>query len=435
MKTVSPNDRRVNRWQNLSIFLLALSAVFLFANLPLFGVLSDRSLLELARDRIRRENIVAQTERSSASLLALPVRMVYTNDFARLGADALTTLSDEFEHAGTYLGEALGSAYDTEPISEQDFLAALRDEGLYFDFTTSFPSDVLSELLGVSLTEDGLASVRRMLLSPAGEGDAVLYAQDGAGQSYRFSTAVSSPALVDFLAARSGNSADFAFMLGAAYEQLSPYTLVLSDPPPRGTLSATNVLSGSEDAFLRHAEFNAHTENRFTESSGTVIVREVSNALYLRPDGTVDYQGSAAAPDSLYFVSAADPGAPTLAEAAAAAQNLASTLLQDVLGDAVLCLSGASAEGERCEISFDLMANGTPIRFSDGSHAVTVTTEGQVVTAFTLKARGYTLTEDTALLLPFAQAAAIARAWEGAELFVAYVDTGAESVLPAWIAE
>ena len=108
MKAVSPNDRRVNRWQNLSIFLLALSAVFLFANLPLFGVLSDRSLLELARDRIRRENIVAQTERSSASLLALPVRMVYTNDFARLGADALTTLSDEFEHAGTYLGEALG---------------------------------------------------------------------------------------------------------------------------------------------------------------------------------------------------------------------------------------------------------------------------------------------------------------------------------------
>ena len=64
-----------------------------------------------------------------------------------------------------------------------------------------------------------------------------------------------------------------------------------------------------------------------------------------------------------------------------------------------------------------------------------MTTEGQVVTAFTLKARGYTLTEDTALLLPFAQAAAIARAWEGAELFVAYVDTGAESVLPAWIAE
>ena len=109
--------------------------------------------------------------------------------------------------------------------------------------------------------------------------------------------------------------------------------------------------------------------------------------------------------------------------------------MQDALGDAALYLSAATFEGERCEISFDLMANGTPIRFSDGSHAVTVAIEGQVVTSFSLKARSYTLTEDTTLLLPFAQAAAIARVWEGTELFVAYIDTGAESVLPTWIAE
>ena len=240
---------------------------------------------------------------------------------------------------------------------------------------------------------------------------------------------------MDFLDARSGNSADFAFLLGSAYEQLSPYTIILSDPAPRGTLGAANALSGSEDAFLRRAEFNAHTENRFTESSGTVIVREGSSALYLRPDGTVDYQGGAAAPDSIYFVAAAETGSPTLAEAAAAAQNLASTLLQDFLGDAALYLSDASADGERYEIFFDLMANGTPIRFSDNSHAVSVTIEGQRISAFTLKARSYSLTEDTALLLPFAQAAAIARVWDGAELIVAYVDTGAETVLPTWIAE
>ena len=427
--------KRVNRIQNLVIALLTLSALLLFANLPMFGTLSDQSLLALARDRIRRENLPAETDASGAAALAFPVRMVYTNGFARLGADAITTLSDEFEHAGTYLGEALGSAYDAELISEDAFLDALRGEGLYFDFTTALPSDILSGLLGVSVPEPELASVRRMLLSPAGAEGAPLYVQDGAGRHYRFSTAVSSTALVDFLDARSGNSADFAFLLGAAYEQLSPYTIILSDPAPRGTLTASNALSGNEGTFLRRAEFNAHTENRFTESSGTVIVREVSSALYLRPDGTVDYQGTAAAPDSIYFVAAAESGAPTLAEAAAAAQNLASTLLQDFLGDAALYLSDASADGERREISFDLMANGTPIRFSDGSHAVSVTIEGQRVTAFTLKTRSYTLTEDTALLLPFAQAAAIARVWDGAELIVAYVDTGAESVMPTWIAE
>lgn len=435
MKSASKKDRRLNRIQNLAIVLLTLSAFLLFTNLPMFGALSDQSLLELARDRIRRENLPVETDASGAASLVFPVRMVYTNGFARLGADAITTLSDEFEHAGTYLGEALGSAYGAVSISEDAFLDALRSEGLYFDFTTALPSDIVSGLLGVSVPEPELASVRRMLLSPAGAEGAPLYVQDGAGQHYRFSTAVSSTALVDFLDARSGNSADFAFLLGSAYEQLSPYTIILSDPAPRGTLGAVNALSGSEDAFLRRAEFNAHTENRFTESSGTVIVREGSSALYLRPDGTVDYQGGAAAPDSIYFVAAAETGSPTLAEAAAAAQNLASTLLQDFLGDAALYLSDASADGEHYEIFFDLMANGTPIRFSDNSHAVSVTIEGQRISAFTLKARSYSLTEDTALLLPFAQAAAIARVWDGAELIVAYVDTGAETVLPTWIAE
>lgn len=435
MKSASKKDRRLNRIQNLAIVLLTLSAFLLFTNLPMFGALSDQSLLELARDRIRRENLPAETDASGAASLVFPVRMVYTNGFARLGADAITTLSDEFEHAGTYLGEALGSAYGAVSISEDAFLDALRSESLYFDFTTALPSDIVSGLLGVSVPEPELASVRRMLLSPAGAEGAPLYVQDGAGQHYRFSTAVSSTALVDFLDARSGNSADFAFLLGSAYEQLSPYTIILSDPAPRGTLGAANALSGSEDAFLRRAEFNAHTENRFTESSGTVIVREGSSALYLRPDGTVDYQGGAAAPDSIYFVAAAETGSPTLAEAAAAAQNLASTLLQDFLGDAALYLSDASADGEHYEIFFDLMANGTPIRFSDNSHAVSVTIEGQRISAFTLKARSYSLTEDTALLLPFAQAAAIARVWDGAELIVAYVDTGAETVLPTWIAE
>ena len=224
-------------------------------------------------------------------------------------------------------------------------------------------------------------------------------------------------------------------MLDSSYANLASCTLVLSTPAERSTLSVSNALSGNEDVFLRRAEFNPHTENRFTESSGTVIVREVSSTLYLRPDGTVDYQGTDAIPESLYFVSAASPDAPTLSEAATAAQRLMLTLLQDSLGDASLYLSNAIPSGNGFEITFDLMVDGTPIRFSNGSHAAVVTVEGQRITAFTLKARRYALTGDTPLLLPFAQAAAIARVWRGAELLVAYVDGGGETVAPAWIAE
>lgn len=434
-RSADPQARRVNRLQNLTIVLLTLSAIFLFASLPLFGALSDRSLFALARDRLRSESIVATPDAPEAQHLVLPVRIVYTNDFARLGADSLTTLSDEFELSGTYLGEAIGSADSMLAVSESAFLSALRAEGLYFDFTAAFPSDILAELLGVTVPELAPDSVRRMLLSPNGEDDALLYIEDGAGQHYRFSTAVSSPTLVDFLVSRSGNSADFAYLLGPEYAQLSPYTLVISDSAPRLTLEAANALSGSEDDFLRRAGFSTHPENRFTESSGTVIVREVSSALYLRPDGTVDYQGVEVAPDSVYFVPSAVPGMPTRVEAASGAQAAVAALTRDLLGDAELYLSGAQGSGSRYEITFDLMVDGTPVRFSDGSHAAVVTVNAQSITAFSLKARRYTLTERSTLLLPFSQAAAIARVWNGSEPIIAYVDAGGEEVPPAWIAE
>ena len=426
--------KRLARLQNLAIILLTLSMVLLIANLPLFGALSNQSLWELARGRAERER-AASPDTPDVSRLAFPVRIVYTNSFARLGADALTTLSDEFERAGTYLGEAVGSSGGAAPVSEAVFLTALRGEGLYFDFPTAIPAKILSDLLGADVPVPELSGVRRMLLCPEAGQDATLYVQDGALGHYRFSTAVSSPALTDYLASQSGNSADFAFLLGEAYAGLSPYTLVLSDPAPRVALSASGLLAGNEDAFLRRAGFSAHAENRFTESSGTVIVREVSSTLYLRPDGTVDYQGGSAAADSPYFVPAAEPDAPTLVEAATAAQTLVTMLLQGELGDAGLYLSGVRSEGARFEITFDLMANGTPIRFSDGSHAVSVTVEGQHVSAFTLKARRYDLTDEPTLLLPVALGAAIARVYDGAELIVAYVDAGAERVLPVWVAE
>lgn len=426
--------KRTDRLQNLAIVLLTLSTALLIMNLPLFGALSDRSLLELARDRMER-GVELPAEAPAPARLAFPVRMVYTNSFARLGADALTTLSDEFERAGSYLGEAIGSANGAAAVGEGNFLSALRGEGLYFDFTAALPAELLSDLLGIRISAPELSSVRRMLLCPEPDGDATLYVQDGATAHYRFATAVSSPALTDFLASQSGSSADFAFLLGEDYAQLSPYTLVLSDPAPRGVLSASNALAGDEDAFLRRAGFNAHAENRFTESSGTVIVRDVSSTLYLRPDGTIDYQGAGADPDSVYYVPAAAQGAPTLVEAAGAAQSFVATLLRDELGDAELYLSGTHGENGHYEITFDLMAGGTPIRFSDGSHAVSVTVEGQHIASFTLKTRSYTLTNEPALLLPVALSAAIARVYKGAELFVAYVDTGSESVLPVWIAE
>lgn len=430
-------SRRMNRLQNLAIALLTLSAVLLFLSLPLFGSLSDQSLTQLLRGRLLREAEAAEGSEPGTVTPVFPVRMAVSNGFVRRGGELLTTAGDEFDRAGAFLGEALGSAGEETAVTETAFLAALREEGLYLDFTAdAMPTELLSALLGVEARPGGFERVRRLLLTPAASETAALYVQDGTGRVIlRYSTAVSSAALSEFLASGGGREADFAFLLGPAYAELSPCTLIPAAPVSHAALEASNALSGSEDTILLRAGFNTHAENRFTESSGTSIVRELSSTLYLRPDGSVDYQGGEAEPGSLFFVRAALPDETTAAEAASAAQNLVSTLLQGLTGDASLYLSGLRGEAGRWEFSFDLMADGVPIRRSDGSHTATVTVEGRSVIAFSLKVRRYALSGETVMLLPPAQAAAVARVWDGAELMAAYVDTGAESVLPSWIAE
>lgn len=90
-------------------------------------------------------------------------------------------------------------------------------------------------------------------------------------------------------------------------------------------------------------------------------------------------------------------------EAVAGAQRLAFTLLRDVSGDAELYLSEIDSSNKRFTVSFDYAVGGTPLRFSDGSHAATVTIEGQTITEFSLHCRSYTLSDSPALLLPIRQ--------------------------------
>lgn len=426
----------VNRVQNLAIALLTMSALFLSASLPLFGPLSDKSLVDLTRARLQHETTNVRSETREVTTLASPVRIVFTNSYARFASDALTTYSDDFEHAGTYLGEAIGSAHDMARVNERDFLAALRGSGLYFDFTAALPVEVLCSWFGVAIPSYDLDSVRRALLCPAEGDDAVLYLQNGAHVCRRFETAVQSSALDDYLSALDGNGAEFAQSLGANYAALSPYTIALREPDRREVLSAALALNESAaTAFLRRAGFSTRAENRFIEASGTVLVREVSGTLYLHPNGTAAYQGGAAEEGSLYFVPAAEASAPTLTEAVTAAQELALTLLGDLSGDASLYLSGVTRRVGGYEVSFDYLVGGTPVRFADGAHAMTLTIDGQSVTAFTLRARHYALTGESALQLPLLQAAAVARVYRNAELSVAYVDGGGDTVEPIWVAD
>jgi len=75
----------------------------------------------------------------SLAALAVPVRIVQSNDFIRSGLDALTTADDAFETVGSFLGEGIGSARGLSSVSENTFLSALDGSGLYFAFACDLP--------------------------------------------------------------------------------------------------------------------------------------------------------------------------------------------------------------------------------------------------------------------------------------------------------
>lgn len=418
--------------QNIAIAALTLSALFLLMQTPLVGGLAGKTPYELAQDWFADDTAPESSVTADPTELALPVRVVFTSEYARFGLDAITTLDAEFEQAGVFFSEALGSAETFAPCQEDILLAAVRTSGLYLDLDAETPLELLAGILGVTAPKTDLLRITRMLLCPAEDGSAILYLQDSEQGCFSARTAVSSGTLAESLAALDGNGADFAFALTGDYAQLSPYTLIFPDPSARCTLSAESAITDTSE-FLRLAEFNPHTENSYTDSSGTTVIQQVYGMLQLQPDGTVFYQGDSAEAGSLYYVAAADAGKPTMSEAISAAQRLTFTLLRDSCGDAALYLSGYEGGSKRCTVTFDYVVDGTPLHFSDGSHTAAITIVGQTITAFSLHCRRYTLSDSAALLLPVRQAAAIAAGrYLNAELRVCYDDRGADTVGVSW---
>lgn len=424
-------SERVKGWlQNLAILLLSLFAAFLLSKTPLFGQNG-----ELFDRLAAADTQVGAAPTLSTAAAAAPVRMLLTGEYTRVGYDAVTTLGDEFEYAGTYLGEAIGSAYNPAAAQEVDLRHALSVQGICFDFTAPLPLELIAAWLGVEAPQNvQLDAVRRCLLRADGE-RVLLLLQDEQQGIWRFSTALDAAALREYLSAAEGASAEFAVTLGEDYAALAPYTMVYSGVAARPVLAASSA-GLSTATILSAAEFNAHTASRYYESeSGALVVVQSLRVLRLGADGSVSYQGGTAESGSLYYVPA-DDGAPGVFAQVSAARTLLNTLCADALGDASLYVSGYERGSNGCTVYFDCMAQGTPIRLSGGGHAGFVTIEGQSITAFSLRLRRYDATQEDSLLLPMTLSSAIAAGhYEGCELIVAYVDSGGETVSAAYLAE
>ena len=424
--------RRIRRdfWQNITITLLSLSAVVLFARTQLY----DRALPSYLQPFHESSTIASSVISSQDAILTAPVRVAVSGPYGRYGSVTLTTstTAEEFSPLGTLLGEALSSAQMYTPCQEQDFFTALSSPSVYYDFLHPLPLSILAGMVNAQ-GEEAL-QVRHLVITSPGAAQVLLYLLDSTGKYLCCTTALTPQALEHIIGGFEQGNAMFAYDAHSRYEEdaqaLYPLSLFLPDAPPVLPELTADPSISSADQILSSLEFNPHTNYRWTESSGTQVITDGDRMLRIRTDGTLRYQSGGS--DTLSIES--KNALPSLWEAANGVSSLLSGLLPPS-AEAQLYLKEISRTGQETRLVFDYQYSGVPIRFSSGESAAEVILSDASVSSLRFTFRSYTASDSQASLLPLRQAMAIAAKKPEAELMIGYADHGQAQVLPQWLSE
>ena len=274
-------------------------------------------------------------------------------------------------------------------------------------------------------TEDTASA--RVLVVAAGTAGVDVYVWDGEAAYRRCTTAVLRESLETVVSRYELGNAAFAFE--TLQGEIAPYCLFLEAEPALPVLNRT-IPAYNADAVLNALQFNPNTQSRYVESSGTEVIVENSRSLRLRTDGSLFYQSGGE--DTLRIEAGEEA---SLQELVTASGVLMEKLAVIPGGDAGLYLEQVHQSGSSVILSYGYEVGGVPVRFFDGDSAATIVLSGTIVSELTLRFRQYTEAEETSLLLPLRQAAAIMGQYQEAEMFIGYADDGSGEMSARWLAE
>lgn len=423
----------IDRLQNLALILLALSAIFLFTCTPLFrNHFSDQVQALFTPHSQGGDGL--QNAGAYDAMPAVRVMITANHEYGRYGQLSVSPSDPLYEQLTPILRDAVGTAEAGRLTADLTLQEALDDASVFLSFPTPLPVPVIARWLDTQT--DLETTVRSMALSCHEGSWATLYLLDQAGSIYRCATALSSAAVRETAEQFAPNSALFAYETN--YTTLTPYTILHVQPDGLPQLQSALPEQYTVSALLQVLDFNVHTQSRYPETDGTEVVVESPRTLRFSPGGSVVYSGEGEITASLCQVACAGDE-PTQAEALLACWHLA-TALTDATGASPLVLRSAEPAAGGWRVSFGYQPLGWDMFFDQPSselnslEALSVTVTGRTITAFTYRCRTYSATEDDSLLLPPAQAAAVASVYPGAGLTVGYADDGSGVLSARWLA-
>lgn len=424
------NNRRnrINFLQNISIVLLTLSAVVLFAQTQFYNLGKDLSEGIALLDPTPAGSSVTI---SQASALTAPLRVTVSDTYGRYGNISIATDDEEFAPLDSLLKVTLGSAKPYNACSGADYLLALGSTSVYYDFLSPLPLSVIASFCGIAL--DDPQPARAIVISNIGTTDVTLYFWDGSTGYYRADTAATRNDLTETVSRYELGSADLAMDLAAenaGYTTIHPCSLLMRTLPELPELTAA-IPNQMTDRLLLALDFNPNTKYRSTEASGAELIVENDRSLRVQPNGAVHYLSGGS---SLLTIDAEGP-VPTLREAALLGSAFLTELTDPFIGEAELYVQEITQTDNMTVLRFGYHMNGIPLRFANGSYAAEMTLIGSAITSLDLHIRQYSLADTTTVLLPLQQALAIAAMQENTELSIGYADRGGSVITAAWLAD
>lgn len=425
--------RAASSVQNLLLVLLTASALFLLSRTPLFSV--------GWRDRMQAiftagPQAGGQAQAVDLGTLVPSFHAVITDEaeYGRYGRLYVPVEDGLFLQLSPLLRDAMGSAGEGARVAEETLWDALDTPSVYLDLTVRLPAPAIAACLGAEGGDPDLTA-RYLALTTEDAGGARLYLADGEGTVFRCETALPVSAIRELAEEFAPNSAGIAFE--SYYATLSPYTVLVADFPAPPEVSGEVPPGCTLDNLLEALDFNTHIMSSYTDPAGAEVVGETPRTLRFAPGGSVTYTGDQTVVSPLYRVSAAGEE-PTAREALQAAAALAG-LLTESTGASPLSLQSLAPTASGWRAAFRCQAGGIPVLLSGGGdlaeeEALSVTITGRTITAFSYRCRLYTPLENEALFIPPIQAAALASVYPDADLSIGYLDNGAGTLSPQWLA-
>lgn len=421
--------RLVEAGKSLLIVLLSVSALWLIVGSGLFNRQFD-TVLERARYDVQPA--------AQIRLDIQPQCMAVVNREGCCGVQydqqQLTGLFDRF---APLLGEALSGTDAPESITQGEWERALTEApAVYFDFGGGIPLSTLSGWLSGG-ENDALSAVARRLLLGQREGKAALYYQDAHSLQYYVCRAQVTDLshLSGAVNAIAPNGAQFACQ-SPDYAMLAADTLISPQTPTPEDFTAADPLSQEREQrladLLEALSFPTGITAVYDTPQGW-RARSGNDMLTITAGSEVTYRSTRE--EGRYPVAGAEEES-ELTRAVNAARRLVLDALEDRMGQAQLYLLDVRRQSAGCwQVEFAYSLDGIPVRSGRDGRAATVLVDQGYITQFDLYLRSYTATEQTRMLLPQAQAAAIAALeGEGKYLKLCYRD-GGDQARAGWVAE